>query len=277
MLELMYITNNVEIAKIAQESGVDRIFIDMEYIGKEERQKGLDTVKCKHTVSDIKRIKQIMNKSKLLVRVNPIHEATEDYCSSKDEINQVISAGADIVMLPMFKTANDVKIFLDIINKRVKTILLLENKEAVENIDQIIKLDGIDEIHIGLNDLHLSYKKKFMFELLTDGTVEKICNILNKNNIKYGFGGIARIGHGYLPAEYIITEHYALNSRMAILSRSFCDANKESDLASIKEKFESGIKSIRSKEEEISKYTKSQFEENHKKVCQIVNNIVEGL
>ena len=35
-LNLMYITNNPEVALIAEETGVDRIMIDLEIIGKEE-------------------------------------------------------------------------------------------------------------------------------------------------------------------------------------------------------------------------------------------------
>ena len=58
MLKLMYITNQPEIAQIAESAGVDRIFVDMEYIGKDERQKGLDTVKSHHTVEDVARIKR---------------------------------------------------------------------------------------------------------------------------------------------------------------------------------------------------------------------------
>ena len=42
MLNLFYITNRPVIATIAQEAGVDRIFIDMEYIGKDARQGGMD-------------------------------------------------------------------------------------------------------------------------------------------------------------------------------------------------------------------------------------------
>ena len=44
-LTLMYITNNPITAQIAQEAGVDRIWIDMEYIGKDERQGGISTGK----------------------------------------------------------------------------------------------------------------------------------------------------------------------------------------------------------------------------------------
>ena len=50
-LKLMYITNNPTVAKIAECTGVDRIFVDMEYIGKEKRQAGLDTVKSRHTIN----------------------------------------------------------------------------------------------------------------------------------------------------------------------------------------------------------------------------------
>lgn len=37
----MYITNDINIARILEKSGVDRVFIDLEKLGKEERQKGL--------------------------------------------------------------------------------------------------------------------------------------------------------------------------------------------------------------------------------------------
>ena len=36
-LKLMYITNRTDVAEIADDTGVDRIFIDLEYIGKEDR------------------------------------------------------------------------------------------------------------------------------------------------------------------------------------------------------------------------------------------------
>ena len=44
-LEYFYITNNQSVALACERAGVDRIFVDMEYIGKDKRQKGLDTVK----------------------------------------------------------------------------------------------------------------------------------------------------------------------------------------------------------------------------------------
>ena len=275
-LKLMYITNRTDVALIAEESGVDRIFIDMEYIGKDARQAGLDSVKNHHTVEDVKRIRSVLTKADLLVRVNPIHDATEDYCSSEEEIAKVIEAGADIIMLPFFKTADEVCRFIKCINGRTKTLLLLETPEAVEHIDEIIRIPGIDEIHIGINDLSLGYGKTFMFELLADGTVESLCLKFKRAGIPYGFGGIAAIGTGTLPAEAILKEHYRLGSSMVILSRSFCNVDKDFDINHIREKFDVGVRSMRAFEKEIAIHS-NYFEENKKKVSDKVTMIVSSI
>ena len=249
-LKLMYITNRPEIAQIAQSAGVDRILVDMEYIGKSVRQGGMDTVQSHHTIEDIAAVKQAVTSSELLVRVNPIHNTTEDYCSSKEEIDAAISAGADILMLPYFKTVEEVEIFLALVDGRAKTMPLLETTEAVRLVDKILELKGLDEIFIGLNDLSLGYGKKFMFELLSDGTVEDLCYKFRKKGIPFGFGGIAALGKGMLPSEYIIREHYRLESSCAILSRSFCDTTKIGDLDIIRSTFNDGVAQIRALEEE---------------------------
>ena len=273
-LKLMYITNNPKVAKIAEEAGVDRIFVDMEYIGKAKRQGGMDTVQSHHTVEDIKRIREVIHKAEIIVRVNPIHEASEEYCSSETEINDVIEAGADIIMLPYFKTLEEVICFLKIINKRTRTMLLVETPEAVDIIDDILNLEGIDEIHIGLNDLSLGYGRKFMFELLADGTVEKLCVKFKMKGIPYGFGGIASIGHGELPAEDIIKEHYRLGSTCVILSRSFCNTEVITEQNQIKCIFEDGIRGIREQERECENYA-SYFRNNKYLVADLVKKIIQ--
>lgn len=157
-LKLMYITNRPEVAQIAEAAGVDRIFVDMEYIGKTDRQGGMDTVQSHHTLEDIKKIADAIEKAELLVRVNPIHDDSDTYLSSKEEIDSAIKNGAQILMLPYFKTIDEVKKFERYVNKRAKVMLLVETPEAVSIIDEILEQD-IDEIFIGLNDLSLSYKK----------------------------------------------------------------------------------------------------------------------
>lgn len=272
-LSLMYITNKPQIAEIAESAGVDRIFVDMEYIGKADRQGGMDTVQNHHTLEDVKTIAQTIKKAKLLVRINPIHEKSKDYISSEEEIDRAIKNGADILMLPYFKTVREVETFLRFVNGRVKTMLLLETPEAVGVVDDILKLKGIDEIFVGLNDLSLGYGKKFMFELLRDGTVEELCYKFKKANIPYGFDGIAALGKGDLPAEKIIIEHYRMGSTSVILSRSFCNTNEVKDIETIKSIFINGIKEIRDYEKTVVIHSEY-FESNKQEINRIVDKIV---
>ena len=150
-MKLMYITNKPAVARIAENAGVDWIFLDMEVIGKAFRQSGLDTVQNHHTVDDIKRIRKTISQSKLLVRINPIHDALENYPSSKDEIEASIEAGADILMLPYFKKVEEVKTFIHLVNGRAKTLLLLETVEAASLIDEILEVVVSAAVHYGIH------------------------------------------------------------------------------------------------------------------------------
>jgi len=273
-LKLMYITNRPEVAQIVEAAGVDRVFVDMEHIGKALRQGGMDTVQSHHTVEDIRRVRPVLKQAELLVRCNPIHDGSEA------EIEAIVSAGADIIMLPYFKTMTEVERFLSLVGGRAKTMLLVETPEAAQKLEAILSLDGIDEVHIGLNDLSLGLGKKFMFELLTDGTVERLCLICKQKGIPYGFGGIAALGKGMLPAECIIKEHYRLGSTGAIVSRSFCNTDLVTDLNEIREIFETGITAIRDLEAECERYMayfRENEQETRRRVAMIAAQIEKNL
>ena len=275
-LQLMFVTNRVDVAEAAQSAGVDRIFVDMEYIGKSDRQGGMDTVQNMHTLEDVKALRKVLTTSTLHVRCNPIHDATDDYPSTEEEINSIIDAGADVIMLPFFQNAEQVSRFIKAVGGRAKTNLLVETPEAAENIDEILEIDGIDEIHIGLNDLHLGYGMTFMFELVADGTVQKLCEKISKKNISYGFGGVARVGTGTLPAECILGEHYRLGSERVILSRAFCDVAKETDFEVVKEKFNTGVHDIRKFEKDLlNTWNEDTYKANQIKTQECVQKIVE--
>lgn len=270
-LKLMYITNDLNVALIAQKYGVDRIWIDLETIGKDVRQKGMDSVKSRHNVTDIAEIKPHLTTSEMLVRVNSWHDR------SVDEIEEVIAAGADIIMLPYWKTVDEVQRFIDTVNGRCKTMLLLETKEAVDIVDDVMEIPGINEIHIGLNDLHLSYGLDFMFELLTNGTVEKLCEKFMKAGIPYGFGGIAKIGDGAVPAEKIILEHYRLGSTRAILSRTFCNSAKIKSIEEIDRTFSENMNKLREFEKYAVKGTDKIYEKNRQELAEAVDQVVVNI
>ena len=293
MLNLMYITNRPEIAQIAEENGVDWIFVDMEFIGKDNRQGGLDTVQNHHTIEDVRNIKNAVKKAKVLVRVNPIHKAmlhvdgTIAYMDSKTEVESAIEAGADILMLPFFHSVEEVKEFVYLVqnannqmerygNNRAQACLLLETPEAAILLDEILNVPGIDMIHIGLNDLHLAMGMKFMFQLLTDGIVEQLTKKIKAKGIPFGFGGIASLHGGALPGSYVLKEHYRLGSSMVIVGRSFCNTNVVTDLEEVRQIFKTGIAEIRTLEAE-AQAALDYFDKSHSEVVNIVDSVVSKM
>ncbi len=268
-IKLMYITNKPAIAKIAEENSVDRIWVDLETRGKQQRQSHVNSVKSDHTMEDVSAVRAAVNRAQLMVRVNPLFEG------SKPEVDEVIARGADIVMLPMFRTTDEAKRFIDLVGGRAKTLLLAETRDAEQGIEDIAALDGVDEIHIGLNDLHLEHGMTFMFELLADGTVEKMGRAIQKRGIPFGFGGIARLDEGLLPARHVIAEHYRLGSEMAILSRSFYDSWVEAEPDEIRSIFHYGMLEIRAFEKRLAEKTDAYFEENRTRVVQEVQSVVQ--
>ncbi len=276
MMNLMYITKHPVIAQIAEEAGVDWIFVDMEFIGKDVRQSGLDTVQNHHTVDDVRSIKVAVKKAKVLVRVNPIHDTMPDYVSSEDEINGVIEAGADIIMLPFFKTVIEVERFVKAVNGRAKCCLLLETPESVAILEDIVAVPGIDMIHLGLNDMHLALGMKFMFELLANGSVDKWTNFIKEKSIPFGFGGIAALDGGAVPGRMILKEHYRLGSQQVIVSRSFCNTDQVTDINEVREIFQNGISEIRALELECKQQTAEYFEQNREATKKVIEEFVKN-
>ncbi len=214
-LKLMILAADPKSAAQAQCAGVDRIFYDLEYIGKSERQHGRNTVKSNNRLDDIPKVREVVTTSELLVRTNPIH------AYSKGEVDAAIKYGADILMLPMVMDHHDVEQYVEMVAGRAKVCIMIETAAAFARLDKILSVPGVDEIFVGLNDLHISMGLTFMFELLSGGLVEYVADKCNKVGMPFGFGGIARIGEGDLPSDNILGEHVRLGSQSVILSRTF--------------------------------------------------------
>jgi 2-keto-3-deoxy-L-rhamnonate aldolase RhmA len=270
IVEFIYITNDPELAQYVQNSGVDRIMIDLEYREKRERQGHLDTVISAHSLQDIDKVRNVSRNSKLQVRVNPI------YPGSEREINEVVSRGADIIMLPMFKTRQEVERFMSIINGRVATSLLLETSQALVRIDDILQVDGIDEVYIGLNDLHLSMGLDFLFELLSGGIVEYLATKIKKKGIRFGFGGISRLGRGIIDSRLVLSEHVRLGSQVVILSRDFHGRARSLDELKTLMNLEDEIKKIHSYISYLSGLPEKELLRNSQKISHIVSEYVEN-
>ena len=214
-MEFMMIISNPDIAKFVADYDNVTIFVDLEVLGKKERQGHLDTVKSSLKFSDVIDIRKAAPNSNMLVRINPMN------INTKNEIDLVIKSGANSIMLPMFSSYEEVHTFIKMVDGRAKAIPLFETSRSIEILPEIISKLELEQLHIGLNDLHIDQGKNFLFEPLSDGFLEKAAEAIDKSNIKFGIGGVARAGDGLLSPEYILGEHVRHGSSVAILSRTF--------------------------------------------------------
>jgi 2-keto-3-deoxy-L-rhamnonate aldolase RhmA len=215
---LMLMTSDPGIAAEAIRAGVDRIFVDLEITGKADRQRGRSTIISGHTLADVRAVRGVVPPGRLLVRIDPPGPRLAA------QVDEVIDAGADIVMLPYFTSAEEVRAFVAAVRGRAVTLLLVETAAAVTRIEPILAVPGVDEVHIGLNDLHRSLGLTFMYEVLASGLIDLVAERVrsSERTVRFGFGGGALLDakHPVAPAD-VLLEHARVGSTMIILSRTF--------------------------------------------------------
>lgn len=202
-------------ARYAADAGVGRLFVDLEIQGKQARQGHLSTVISRHTMADVSAVRKAVPDRELMVRLNPWHD------ESIHEVDEAIDRGADLLMLPMFSTLDEVASVCGAARGRAGVIPLVETPGAMQCLTAVLAVQGVREIYMGLNDMHLALGLRFMFQLLADGTVDEFSAAAREARVPFGFGGVARAGEGQLPADLIMKEHARLGSSRVILSRAF--------------------------------------------------------
>lgn len=262
-----FITNSPELAAYVVPRGIDRLMVDLEINGKEARQGHLSTVISRHSFGDVSAVRRAAPDGELMVRLNPLYD------KSASEIETAIGLGSDVLMLPMFRTAAEVEEFCALVAGRNRICLLVETIGAMRALRDIVRIDGVSEIHIGLNDLHLELKNTFMFEPLANGSVDEMAAIIRESGLPFGIGGIARVGEGLLPAELILGEHFRLGSTAAIVSRTF-HRNTSSPLEVKREMdFELEIRKLREAYSSYASANQDELEILHEKVQSLVSLI----
>lgn len=256
--DLCLITNDPKLARRAESCGVERVMVDLETQGKETRQKGQGLFTARHSLSDLSKIRSCLRKTRLLARINPPHSGTAD------EIDRVVEKKADILMLPMFRNARDAERFVRRVDGRAKTCLLIERREAVKNLRQIVRVGGIDEIHVGLNDLKLSLRAPNRFDCVVSGLIQKMSETVTRAGIRFGFGGVAPPGLAGMPVDprRIIAEQVYLGSEMAIFARSISTRLERGDLPL--SSFPSMVRGIRLETRRWQRAPKALFERNRR-------------
>lgn len=270
-IEFLMIVSDPEIAEYVSDNGVDKLFVDLERMGKEARQPGLVSWKSSHSLKDVENVRLAAPGAHLLVRINPLHARTDD------EVASVIDAGADSIMLPMFHSAAELARFYDIVNDRVEIVPLIETQGALLSTPEIVKMLPLKTVHFGLNDLHLELGYKFMFEVVSRGDLEEACAVLKDKNIIFGIGGLARAREGIVSPEYLLGEHVRLGSSAAILSRTFHRSSES--LLEMKQNmdFAHEVAQLRAIYEDFHEKDAVNLERNRKLTVDRVNDLVQLL
>lgn len=263
MLELIQITNDTAFARRCDALGGFRLFVDLERLGKAQRQAGRDTFISAHSVDDVGRVKQVLRRSPLMVRLNPLHENTPA------EVEAVLSQGADQLMLPMFTQADQLREFSRLVDGRAPIVPLLETDGALQSLDEWIGTPGLGEVFVGLNDLHLSLGLRFMFQPLALGLVDRVAAAARERGLRFGFGGIARVDEGLLPGRDVLAEHLRLGSGSVILSRTF-HRGDETD------PFEAEVAKLRRAEQELAHRSPLQVASDAARIKAIIERIAAG-
>lgn len=220
---LTLFTNSLELARHADRAGIQRIGLDLERIGKAQRQGHLRTWVSNHVEEEVAAIGASLQGAKLFVRVNPIHPGFEE------EIERFVAAGTKVLMLPMFTTAQEVGRFIEAVGDRAHPVLLLETAQAAFRIHEITRIPGVREIHIGLNDLRLSLGLPNHFEVLASDLMDGLCRAVRDAGIRLAVGGIGRAGDNALPvpSDLVYAQYPRLTASGALVSRAFFPASSQ--------------------------------------------------
>ena len=270
MIDLLTITNLPELAARCDQMPGMRLFVDLERNGKAARQKGHDTFISTHHLNDVGRIKAVLKQSKLMVSVNPVQ--IENLDASKAEVDAVVDEGADMIMLPMFSTPEELHTFSGLVAGRVPIVPLLETSGALSSLNSWIDVPGIHEVFVGLNDLHLSLGCSFMFEPLLMGHVGRVAVAAKARGLRFGFGGIARVDEGVLPGYDVLAEHVRLGSSAVILSRTF----NRADTRAGEKTFEQAVAALRMAELDLGLRGPDQIEKDRSHTYGLIAELAEA-
>ena len=212
---LTHMTDDPEEIALASAAGVDRIGPDLETWMKEDRQGGMGHRISSHDPDSIGLVDRDAGDAIPFCRVDPIHDG------SAAQIDQVIRLGARQVMLPMFRTVEEVRTFVELVNGRAHPVLLVETVAATIRLPQILQVEGVSGIHIGLNDLRIDSRLSNPVELLISPWLETICRTVRRSGLPLLIGGVASVADETLPIppEPVIARLLELGASGSLVTR----------------------------------------------------------
>lgn len=216
-LALTLITGDPAWASAAVEAGIDRVLVDLERLGKAERQAGRHLRLSSLQWDDVAAVRAALPAGTLMVRLDPLHDGT------RAQVERALELGADRLMLPYFAGADEIFRFCDIVAGRVPVVPLIERLSAMRDAERLIAGGRVEEIHVGLNDLAIDCGLDSHIPLWTSSVVADLAAQAGRHGLRFGIGGVTDPRCDGLPVDpdWIIAQQVRLGSRSALLGRHF--------------------------------------------------------
>ena len=201
-----------------------------------------------------------MRRSKLFARTNPLNS------TSKEEIERLLELGVKVLMLPMFRSRNELADFVGLIDERAEIIPLVETLDAAESIEDIVKLDGIHEIHVGINDLSLNLGMRSRFMVFTTTLMGQIAKCTQTPGLRFGFGSIGQALDTSMPvpSDLIYAQYARLGGSAVIISQSFAASSLSNA------QFDSSISKLRQRIAFWRSASTDRIERAHDELCDLL-------
>ncbi len=218
---LTLLTRDAVWAGAADDAGVDRIGVDIERLGKMDRQRAMPGSRISdHELKDLQGIAAVVRRGKLFARLNRPHAGT------RGEVEEALACGARALMLPGFRSAGEVEEFVAAVAGRAEVLLLIETREALERAAEIAAIPGVDEVMAGLNDLSIDLDLPGPMAALASEELDGLAAAARGAGRPFGCGGVTHPRDTGLPVppDLVLARMAVLGAEAGWVARSFFNA-----------------------------------------------------
>lgn len=183
-MNLILISNLPHEINLAQCAGIHTVLIDLERETKLERQMGKGLFISDHIIDDLRLIRKTFPELTIVTRINSLNK------DSDHEVENVLEAGTDAIMIPFIQTCEELSIFNEYIKHRSNIIPLFETIWSVLHIEKCLDALDTDTCHFGLNDLALEQGWSSIFTAFEWPPFLHALDIVRKRGMQFGIAGI---------------------------------------------------------------------------------------
>jgi hypothetical protein len=192
-------------------AGAAGLIVDWERRGKARRQAGEGTQINSDTLDDLVAMRAA-TPGRLLCRINGYGPWTAG------EVDDAVTAGADEILLPMVRSAEQIDRTLDAVAGRCGLGILIETQDAVDRAAELVRRP-LTRVYVGLNDLRIDRRSTELFRPLVDGTVDAVRAVVAG---PFGVAGLTLPGGGFpVPSDLLAAELVRTGADFTFLRRAF--------------------------------------------------------